>query len=532
MKYETIKEMFELNVLLHPDNVAFYEKTGKDYVPYTYKELYEDVNALGNSLIEKGLKDQNIAIIGKNSYEWAVAYLTTICGLGTVIPLDKELTKEELETSLKRLPIGAIIYSKEQETKINKEQYKTICMQKEMKELIKEETNNNYEQIKINPNKTAVLLFTSGTTSESKIVMLSNKNIMHNINNFDQFVTITENDRFYSILPMHHTFEGSCGFLAPLSKGASIIHLNSLKNVSKDMLLMKPTFIIGVPRIIDLFDKKITKEIKDKGKTTLVRNASIITNLVPSFKKKIFKDIHDAFGGNLKTILVGGAACDPLVLKRLRNYGFNVLQGYGLTECAPLVAGNAEHDHKDEAAGKPMRETKVKIINKGLDGVGEIAVKGPQVFKGYYENEEATNEVFDEEGYFLTGDLGKIDRNGFIIIKGRSKNVIIAANGKNVYPEELETIISKNENIRQAIVKIKKNAHGNDVITVEIVLVDELIKKMNEHPNIKEEITKIIKDYIDEINKKISDYKRIKQVELKEEPFKETSTNKVKRYIK
>ena len=529
MKSSTIKEMIENSVLLYPNNIAFYEKENKEYKGITYSELYSDMVNLGNKLIDMGLKDKNIAIIGKNSYEWGLSYLTTVCGVGKVVPLDKELKKEELDKQLNNLNVDLIIYSKEQEKKLDHNKYKTIRMQDEMKELIKEGSNldNNYTNTYIDPNNVAVYLFTSGTTGNSKIVMLSNKNIMHNINNIDQFIKLDETDRFFSVLPMNHTLECTGGFLTPLSIGASMIHLDSLKYIQKDMIKTKPTIIIGVPRVIELFDQKITNEIEKKGKTKLVKAARFITNFVPALKRPIFKDIHESFGSDLKTIIVGGAPVDPLVSKRLREYGFTILQGYGLTECAPLVAGNSYNNFKDDKVGHPLRDTDIKVINTNSDGIGEICVKGPQVMLGYYNNEKATKEAIDEDGYFHTGDRGYVDKSGFIKIVGRCKNVIITSNGKNVYPEEIEVEINKSKYIKQAIVSAKDN-----IITVEIVLTEDIQQKIKEIPSFKEEITKIINEYIKEINSKLAEYKKIKKVELRDKPFEETSTQKIKRYVK
>lgn len=527
MKSETIKEMLENSVKNYPNNIAFYEKKDKEYYGITYKQLYEDVIAFSNYLYMQGFEDKNIAVIGKNSYEWAVAYLATMNGLGTVVPLDKELTKEELENSLGRLEIAALVYSKDQANKIDDSKYNTIKMETDMYKMIEEgkKYGNLLKDKKVDPKETKVLLFTSGTTSKSKIVMLSNENIMYNINTLDQFAVVTEKDRFYSILPMHHTFEGTGGFLLPLDRGASVIHLDNLKNVSKDMKEMKPTIMIGVPRVVDLFDKKIVKEIEKKGKTKLVKYATMIGKVVPPLKKHLFKDIHEGLGGQLDKIIVGGAPSNPDAIKRLRDYGIAVIEGYGLTECAPLVAGNNTKKYKLGSVGQKLHGTDLKLVNQNEDGVGEIAVKGPQVFNGYFENDEATKNAFDEEGYFLTGDLASIDKNGYIDIKGRSKNVIITSNGKNVYPEEIECLIVESEYIKQAVVSQKDN-----VITVDIVLVEELLNKMNENPIFKEEIYNIMKEFIAEINKRISDYKRIQRVELKDKPFEETSTQKIKRY--
>ena len=264
MKSQTIKEMLENSYNNYSNNIAFYEKVNNTYEGITYKQLYEDVIAFSNSLVKQGLEGKNIAVIGKNSYEWAVAYLATMNGLGTIVPLDKELTKEELEKSLNRLEIGALVYSKDQAHKIDDSKYNTIKIETEMYEMIEEgkKYGNLLKNKKVNPKETKILLFTSGTTSESKIVMLSNENIMYNINTSHQYAHVDETDRFYSVLPMHHTLEGTGGFLLPLERGASVIHLDNLKNVSKDIKTMKPTIIIGVPRVIDLFDKKIVKEIE------------------------------------------------------------------------------------------------------------------------------------------------------------------------------------------------------------------------------------------------------------------------------
>ena len=527
MRNETIKEMLEKSAEMYPNNIAFYEKKNNEYYGITYKKLYNDVIAFSNSLYMQGLEDKNIAVIGKNSYEWAVAYLATMNGLGTVVPLDKELTKEELDKSLSRIEVGALVYSKDQANKVDDSKYNTIKMETDMYKMIEDgkQYGNILKDKKVDPKETRVLLFTSGTTSESKIVMLTNENIMYNINTLDQFAVITEKDRFYSVLPMHHTFEGTGGFLLPLDRGASVIHLDNLKNVSKDMKIMKPTIMIGVPRVIDLFDKKIVKEIEKKGKTKLVKYATMVGKVVPPLKKKLFKDIHKELGGNLDKIIVGGAPTNPQAIERLKNYGITVIEGYGLTECAPLVSGNSTKYYKLGSVGKKLNGTDVILVNVNEDGVGEIAVKGPQVFNGYFENEEATKKAFNEDGYFLTGDLATIDKKGFIDIKGRSKNVIITSNGKNVYPEEIEELLTENEVIRQAVVSQKENK-----IVADLVLNDELLEKMKNNPKVKEEIFKVMKEYVQEINQRISDYKRIQKVELREEPFEETSTLKIKRY--
>lgn len=526
MRSETIKEMLEKSAAMYPNNIAFYEKKNNKYYGITYKQLYEDVIAFSNSLYNQGLEHKNIAIIGKNSYEWAVSYLATMNGLGTVVPLDKELTKEELENSLQRLEIGALVYSKDQATKIDDSKYNTIKMETDMYEMIEEgkKYGNLLKDKKVDPKETKVLLFTSGTTSKSKIVMLSNENIMYNINTLDQFAVVTEKDRFYSVLPMHHTFEGTGGFLLPLDRGASVIHLDNLKNVSKDMKEMKPTIMIGVPRVVDLFDKKIVKEIEKKGKTKLVKYATMIGKVVPSLKKHLFKDIHEGLGGQLDKIIVGGAPSNPDAIKRLRDYGIAVIEGYGLTECAPLVAGNNTKKYKLGSVGQKLHGTDLKLVNQNEDGVGEIAVKGPQVFNGYFENDEATKNAFDEEGYFLTGDLASIDKNGYIDIKGRSKNVIITSNGKNVYPEEIENMLNENESIRQAVVSQRENK-----IVVDLVMKDEIMQKIKNNPKFRDEIYKVMKEYVNEINQRISEYKRIQKVVLRDEPFEETSTLKIKR---
>lgn len=526
MRSETIKEMLEKSASMYPNNIAFYEKKNNKYYGITYKQLYEDVIAFSNSLYNQGLENKNIAIIGKNSYEWAVAYLATMNGLGTVVPLDKELTKEELENSLGRLEIAALVYSKDQASKIDDSKYNTIKMETDMYEMIEEgkKYGNLLKDKKVDPKETKVLLFTSGTTSKSKIVMLSNENIMYNINTLDQFAVVTEKDRFYSVLPMHHTFEGTGGFLLPLDRGASVIHLDNLKNVSKDMKEMKPTIMIGVPRVIDLFDKKIVKEIEKKGKTKLVKYATMIGKVVPPLKKHLFKDIHEGLGGQLDKIIVGGAPSNPDAIKRLRDYGIAVIEGYGLTECAPLVAGNNTKKYKLGSVGQKLHGTDLKLVNQNEDGVGEIAVKGPQVFNGYFENDEATKNAFDEEGYFLTGDLASIDKNGYIDIKGRSKNVIITSNGKNVYPEEIENMLNENESIRQAVVSQRENK-----IVVDLVMKDEIMQKIKNNPKFRDEIYKVMKEYVNEINQRISEYKRIQKVVLRDEPFEETSTLKIKR---
>ena len=554
-KHTTIKSMLERNSKDFKDNIAIYRKNKKyEYEPITYAELKKDVDAVGEILLKMGLKDKKIAIIGKNSYEWLVSYLATICGVGIVVPLDRQLSDYEIESYMKRIDIELLFYSSEFEERImklkDKLSIKKYVRLQGKKMFFKDDTletllkkgkallgkgNRDYEKISIDPCETKSLIFTSGTTSEPKIVMLSHQNIIHTNNSITEHIKVFPEDKFFSVLPFNHVFELSCGILTGLSAGSSIVICDDLHSIGEDMKKTSPSCILVVPKMLDVFLNRIDMALNEMGNTKyLVKALSKITNVTDKLfitkKKTVFKKIHDNFGGRMRFFGVGGAAPNPITAKRLEELGFPVRQGYGLTECGPLVAFNSDNDYDHAAAGKPA-SCEIKILNPNEKGIGEIIVKGNQVFNGYYEDEESTKKAIDEDGFFHTGDLGFIDSKGFLRVTGRCKNIIVMENGKNISPEEIESKIGSTDIIKEVVVTLGKNEEGKEILIAEIEVEDEILLRMKTNPDEKKKITEIISNYINEANKKLAVYKRIQDFKIRGEAFVRTTTLKVKRYL-
>ena len=548
-EFKDIKEMLETRAITHKNNIAFYQKdNNKVFQTITYDQLKKDVDALGTALLDMGLKGKKIAIIGKNSYEWAISYLATICGVGIVVPLDKQLADNEIKNCVQRVDLDTIIYAKDFEDRLknmdNEVNIKNYISMDDGeltisnlivkgKKLIAE-GNNEFINSKINNEELASLLFTSGTTSASKIVMLSHKNMMSNVKMGQMMVKVDETDILFSVLPLSHTLECTCVLLYPLASGAAIAYGDNILNLSKDIKEIKPTAMMIVPRLAEVFYEKIIAGIEKQNKVKKVNIAIKATNILGkyglSLKRKVFKEIHEQFGGNLKLLMMGGAPVNPKISKYFREIGIKALQGYGLTECAPLVTLNSDTLFADDSAGLAVPGSDVIIINPDESGIGEIAVKGPQVMLGYYGDEKATSNVI-KDGYLHTGDLGKFDKKGFLRISGRSKNVIVTSNGKNIFPEELEALINENTMIKESIVYESKNSNNRGLLTAEVVVADEIKQRMDEHPEAKEEIRKILLNYLSEVNKKLSEYKQIHDLKIRLTDFEKTSTLKIKRFV-
>ena len=551
-----IKQLVNDSCRIYADKTAYLVKrTGsEDYQEIKFSKVKEDVDALGTALINLGLKGKRIAVVGENRYEWAISYLAVITGVGIIVPLDRQLPEKEFANCIKRSEVSAIIYSSKLEDSINKlftefetvEKY--ICFDdindngnfmslskviKYGKKLI-EDGNREFIDAKINEEKMAEMLFTSGTTSEPKIVMLSHKNICFNIHEQCKMLEIVPSDVFLSVLPIHHTYECTCGFLTPLYRGASVAYCEGLRHIQKNMQQAKVTVFLGVPLIFETLYRKIWEGIAKKGKTDLVKRMIKITNALDKvgihLKKKVFKEIHQQLGGNIKVLIVGAAAMTPEVSKGFRDLGILTVQGYGLSECAPIVALNRDVDYKDDAAGLPLPNEEVKIDNPNEEGVGEIIVKGDHVMLGYYKNDEENKKAL-KDGWFYTGDLGFIDEDGFIHITGRKKNVIITKNGKNIYPEEIETLLLRNDYIKECMVYGKKDK--DDVkLAAELVLDNDYIEeKFKDTPKTQEEIKKIVWEEVKKINQELVSYKHVKEINIRENEFKKTTTMKIKRYL-
>ena len=564
--YKTVKEFFYKTVRELPNAGAILEKPDhkSPYRTFTYSEFKNDVEALGTALIKQlNLKDKRIIIISETQYYWYVSYMAMLCGVGIAVPIDKELPTNEIENLVKRSRASAIIYSKNKADDIKKiranipevEYFIEMKSDKplegkdvginyliEQGKKIVEAGDKSFDEIEIDPEEFKVLIFTSGTTSAAKGVMICNRNLAENINAVNAYVKLYPSDMFFSVLPLHHTYESTIGFLLPMAVGSSVAICEGLRYIVPNLQEVKPTAILAVPLLIENIYKKINESIKKSHKEKLVNSMIYVTNGLKSIgidaKKKVFKEIHDNLGGNLRIIVSAAAPIDKKVGKWLEDIGILFLQGYGLTETAPISAVTPEYNPMVGSAGKTIVQADVKVENPNENGEGELLIKSPTLMLGYYEDEEETKKVMTEDGYFKSGDIGYVDENGFIFVTGRSKNVIVTQNGKNIYPEEIEMLLEKIPEIKEVMVygkspdefdSKKKNNDKELIITARVIPNIEELDKIK--PNMtEEEIHNVIWERIKEVNKKLTSYKAIKYLEIKEGEFEKTSTMKIKRY--
>ena len=554
-KFENIKEIIYNSVKLYPENIAYTikEKKEGDKVEYkniTYTQLLEDINALGTALYEKGLQGKRIAIIGKNQYHWAISHLACLLGGMVSVPLDKDLQQNELEESLIRSKVDGIIFDEKLAEKINviKENEKTnlkeyICMSnienyENIEQLLKtgkeilEAGNQEFINHEVDSKAMSILLFTSGTTCKSKAVMLSQYGIATNVYDMQIVETFLPTDVNIAFLPYHHIF-GSTAMVVMLACGVKTVFPDGLRYIKQNLLEYQVSVFVGVPLLVDKMYANIEKEIEKQGKAKLIKIAVKISNLLLKFhidiRRKIFKQIIDGLGGKMRFVIAGGAPFDSKIERKFNEFGIHIVQGYGLTETSPVISAENDKYGKYGSVGIPMKHTEVKIVDKDEKGIGEITVKGPNVMLGYYENEEATKEVL-QDGWFHTGDLGYIDKDGFLFITGRKKDMIVLKNGKKVFPEELETLINRNEEIEESFVfgmpdKIDKSKIK---VAVKVVYNKEIVKE--KYGDISEEdLFPIIWNKIKEVNKTLPRYKYITHMILTDEPLIKTTTHKTKR---
>lgn len=556
-KFANLKEMINLSAQKHGDKPAFRFKTDKpgEFRNITFNDFLSDINALGTKLINMGLSDKRIAIISDNRYEWALAYMAIACGTGVVVPLDKMLPANELEALIIRSGVEAIFYSsKYDEVMQDIRNRKTtdlryyismdlekrengVYSQKELvkagKELI-EKGNRKFIDAKINNEAMGFMLFTSGTTAMSKAVMLSHKNIASNLMDIAKVLNLDERDTLLSFLPLHHTFECTVGFLYPISRGASIAYCEGIRHIANNIKEYQITAMISVPALYESIYKRLMKNIEKKGKLPEVEKMIKLTNMFSKvgidIKRVVFKDIIDGLGGKIRLLVNGAAALSPEVEKGFNDLGITTVQGYGLTETSPVISAGTDFEQRIGSVGKVFPSVKLKIINKDENGIGEIYVKGPTVMLGYYQNEEATKEVLDK-GWFNTGDLGYVDKKGFLFLCGRKKSVIVLKNGKNVFPEEIETVINKIEGVKESFVY--GQAEEDDKIDLKVcakIVYDKELMKEIYHVEKEEEIYDILWDKIKEINKTMPEYKYVKKIIVTDEELAKTTTQKIKRH--
>lgn len=539
---------------LYADKTAFEFKENphaKEHIKISYKQFAEDIESLGTALLNLDLRGKKVGIIAPNRYEWCVSYLAVTTSDMVVVPLDKSLPNNEIEDLVKRSKIDAIIFDKKYSeifSKIQKEQSSDlkhfICMDENTdftsyshllnqgKSLI---TNGDtsYKNIEIDNKKMSIMLFTSGTTSISKAVALSQSNICEDIYALSQMTDIRKEDVFLSFLPLHHTFESTCTFLYGTSCGITVAFCDGLKYVQKNLSEFHITGFVCVPLMLEIMYKKMKKAIDEQGKTKLVATMSKVCNFLLKFKidirRKVFKQILNSLGGKLRVLIAGGAAMSKDAIQGFLDLGINLLQGYGLTETSPVLAGENDKYKRAGSVGFPLPGLDVKIADANGDGIGEILAHGPTVMIGYVDNQEATDEVL-KDGWFHTGDLGYFDKDGFLFITGRKKDVIVLKNGKNIFPEELEILINKLPYVSESIVFGKTCDDGDYKICAKIVYnIDELKKSF---PDASESDYKslIWNDIKDKVNHTMPAYKYIREIIITDIPLIKTTTQKVKRH--
>ena len=553
-----LKNMLETSAELYGDNIAFLQKFEKNE-PYTeikYRQVLEDVNALGTSLIARGMKDKKIAVIGENCYQWAVSYLAAACGTGVIVPLDKELNAEELKNQVMRAEVSCVIFAAKHEDTFKKIKadgdtplsllvnFSTVeendgvpgltQLIDEGKRLI-DEGNRDFLDAEIDNEVMGILLFTSGTTGKAKGVMLSHKNIVTELMVAPTIFDLTEEDRYLSVLPLHHTYECTCCFLMALYKGSSVAFCEGLKYITKNLKEVRPTMMLGVPALYEKLYSTIWKNIRKQGKEKLLKRMISINNKTRKIgidmSKVLFKQILDVFGGRMKTMICGGAAINPEILDGIRDFGINALQGYGLTECAPMGAFNPQDCPNSASVGVPFPGLEIKMINANEEGIGEICVKGDHVMLGYYQMPEETAKVLDEEGWFHTGDLGYIDDKGYTYLTGRQKNVIITKNGKNVYPEELEYLLSNISFVEESFVFGQELDSGSDITIVASIKIDkETAEELLGSGYTDDELKKLIWKEVDAINEDAPLYRKIKKVLIRKTDFVKNTSQKIIRF--
>ena len=555
MKFTDLKDMLEKTGELYGDRPAYLFKTEEEgkFREITHKEFRDDIKALGTKLVDMGLKDKRVAVISENRYEWGIVYLAVVTGTGIIVPLDKSLPENEIESLIIRSEVEAIFYSKKYDevmNKIKKENntkvkyfismdlekeednvYSEYELIKQGKELL-ESGNREFLDATIDAEKMSIMLFTSGTTAMSKAVMLSHKNICANLMDIASVIKVDENDRFLSFLPLHHTFECTVGFLYPISKGGAIAFCEGIRHIADNIKEYQITAMISVPILFESMYKKVMKNIEKKGKLGTVQKgikiSQFLLKLGIDIRKKLFKEIHETLGGKVRLFVAGGAALDPEAEKGFNQLGFKMYQGYGLTESSPVIAAEDDKYQRIGSIGKAFPSLDVKIEDPNEEGVGELLAKGPSVMLGYYNNEEATKETL-EDGWLHTGDLARIDKDGYIFISGRKKFVIVLKNGKNIYPEEIETLINKIEGVKESFVYGRPEDDGDYKICAKIVYDEETVEEVFGTKN-PDELKEKIWQEVKKINKTMPAYKYVRDITVTNKELIKTTTQKVKRF--
>ncbi len=578
-----LKDMLEQSLAAFSDHTAFLTKPqrGQAYFPVSYKQFHEEVESLATSMLELGLgSDSRLAIVAETRYEWYVSYLAGINSGIIMVPIDNELQADELLSLFNRSRCHAIIYSPRFADRVEKVAPSVPTLEhlilindlafaagktkeddnreitgrpgqlilgggravplllwndllRQGRQLVAQ-GDQRYLQMEIDPDKLAALLFTSGTTDKSKCVMHSHKTICANIMGMGQllFIGIKHDDTLLSVLPLNHTYECTCGFLYQIYKGDTIAQAEGLRYITRNLKESQASCILCVPLLLEFMHRIIWRNIRKQGKEKLTLRMMAISrglkNLGIDLRRTLFKAIRQSLGGRMRTFISGGAAINPQILKDFHDWGFVAVQGYGLTEFAPILALNREKDFRHDSAGLPLPENRIRVLDPDENGVGEILGSGPNLMMGYYEDPGMTEEAI-VDGWYHTGDMGCITEEGFLIITGRKKNTIITKNGKNIFPEELEAVLNRNPEITESVVYAETNDRGDAILTVEIFPDREEVQERLGKDLEDEAILGLMKELVGNLNEQIPAYQGIRQVKIRDQEFPKNTSRKILR---
>lgn len=545
----SIRDIFESACSLYPENIAFLRRKAtelSEIEEITYTRAHRETVALATYLNSLHLSGKKIAVIGQNSYEWSITYLAVTCGVGVIVPFDKELKPDEITYLSQDSGISAIVYSKDVEDKLNgvAESVLRLPMERfneyfEKGNALLENGDTSYQDYTFDPDAMSILIYTSGTTGLAKGVMLSQTNIAFDVHSTLLRIRVYESDRTLSILPLHHTYQCMAGFLAFIYSGASIAFIDSIRHLQQDMLVYQPTIFIAVPLVLESFlkaiQKKYSKIFAGNAVFSTQKAISSLFKLAPSVSKGIFTSVTKAFGGKMRAILCGAAALSPEIYRAYEAFGLRVFIGYGLTETSPVSIVHNDFYSSPNDVGYPIEGVQAMLVNVNEDGVGELILKGKNVMLGYYNNPTETAKVL-KDGWFYTGDLARINKNGSFSITGRTKSMIVIQSGKKIFPEELEYDLEKSHLIKEVLVFGHDEEDGSTQVAASIYpdyeKIDLEIGKHKLDKNseeYKQQVLEIISKVVRDVNRRVPHYKCIRKIIIKKNEFEKTSTRKIKR---
>lgn len=539
----TFRELIEGSAELYGERTAFIFTDGSEVREITYSRAFDEIKSFTaylRSVLPEGVK---VAVTGKNSYFWAISYLTVTCGVGAVVPIDKDLRADEVEGLLETADVSAVIYSHELSDKIAGLSERYLCLDMENYEEyiekgreLREQGDTSYEDHGVNPHAPGILLFTSGTTGVSKGVMLSQYNICSNVMGVARVLKVTPDDRALSVAPLHHTFECTAGFLFMIYNGGSIAYNSSLRRLQADLKLFRPTVMAAVPLLLNTFRNTIIRKYSQMrgGRLVLSLQRALSDVSGEKAKRQIFSVVNETFGGRLRLIVCGAAPLDTETTRDYARFGIKVYVGYGLTETSPVITVQSDFYSAPGDVGRPIPGTKVRLDDVNEEGIGELVAKGPGVMLGYYENKEGTEAVM-EDGWFHTGDLAKQLPSGAYKITGRIKSMIVTPGGKKVFPEELEMFLEKSPYISECMVCGKETDSAVRITALVFPDADAVAEKLAKSgiepgtEEFREAQKKLISDAVKAVNAGFPNYKHISDIIIREKEFEKTTTRKIKR---